>query len=453
MGMNVNFDKKFLTEVVKMQKLNSGNIDRSYTGETDLINSVMKITAGDMKVGFETMQLGNNYTSVLSLYNDNIADSVGESFVNLDKFEAVLGTLKENSVEIKEEQRGEYKYWDVVLSDKKRKGKVPVVECKESIPQYFPLSDKSSYHVLPAATLQKMLSKVKYAIAPKDEVRACLRGVCLIIDKEGGVKAVASDGRRMAKTEGKTLGGEREKFEEYVEEKHVDGKLISSENKIKEEVRVILPERTVEKLIKLLEASVKDCREVKIKTRTEYQKEERGMKGVEFIFSAPGYQGVLYSSVIDGRFPNYEQVIPSVIENRVLVSKKEIVEVLKSQKKFSDKLYKIETQAYENQFELKLSFKDTDGKDKEVKLQSGNEDCGTVEEVLKGRAENSSGHLDDKRVCIKTEYLLDAVKEVEGEKVELRYNRQELSVFGVGEMYGEGYMGLIMPINEKATAR
>lgn len=453
MGMNVNFDKKILTEVVKMQKLNSGNIDKRYTGETDLINSVMKITAGDMKVGFETMQMGNNYTSVLSLYNDNVVDSVGESFVNLDKFEAVLGMLKENSVEIKEEKRGELLYWDVVLSDKKRKGKVPVVECKESVPTYFPLSDKSSFHVIPAATLQSMLSKVKYAIAPKDEVRACLRGVCFLIDKEGVVKAVASDGKRMAKTEGKTLEGKREKFEEYVDEKHIDGKLISSENKVKEEVRIILPERTVEKLIKLLEGSVRDCREVKIKTRTEYDKEERGMRGVEFIFSAPGYQGVLFSSVIDGRFPNYEAVIPTVIENRVLVSKKEIVEVLKSQKKFSDKLYKIESSAYENQFEVKLNFKDTEGKEKEVKVLSGHEDFGVVEEVLKGRTENSSGHIDDKRVSLNTEYLLDAVKEVEGEKVELRYNRQELSIFGVGGMYGEGYMGVIMPINEKATSR
>jgi len=257
----------------------------------------------------------------------------------------------------------------------------------------------------------------------------------------------------MAKTEGKTLGGEREKFEEYVDEKHIDGKLISSENKVKEEVRIILPERTVEKLIKLLEGSVRDCREVKIKTRTEYDKEERGMRGVEFIFSAPGYQGVLFSSVIDGRFPNYEAVIPTVIENRVLVSKKEIVEVLKSQKKFSDKLYKIESSAYENQFEVKLNFKDTEGKEKEVKVLSGHEDFGVVEEVLKGRTENSSGHIDDKRVSLRTEYLLDAVKEVEGEKVELRYNRQELSIFGVGEMYGEGYMGVIMPINEKATSK
>ncbi|MFA5349451.1 MAG: DNA polymerase III subunit beta [Candidatus Paceibacterota bacterium] len=446
--MSINFDKKFLTEVVKMQKLNSGNIDKRYTGETDLVNSVMKITAGDMKVGFETIQMGNNYTSVLSLYNDNIVDSVGESFVNLDKFEAVLGTLKENSVRVEEGER-----CNLVISDKKRSGKIPLLACEDKVPQYFPLSDKSSYHVLPAVVLRDMLSKVKYAIAPKDEVRACLRGVCFIIDKEGGVKAVASDGKRMAKTEGKTLGGEREKFEEYVDEKHIDGKLISSENKVKEEVRIILPERTVEKLIKLLEGSVRDCREVKIKTRTEYDKEERGMRGVEFIFSAPGYQGVLFSSVIDGRFPNYEAVIPTVIENRVLVSKKEIVEVLKSQKKFSDKLYKIESSAYENQFEVKLNFKDTEGKEKEVKVLSGHEDFGVVEEVLKGRTENSSGHIDDKRVSLRTEYLLDAVKEVEGEKVELRYNRQELSIFGVGEMYGEGYMGVIMPINEKATSK
>ncbi len=452
MSMSINFDKKILTEVVKMQKLNSGHVDKRYTGETDLVNSVMKITAEETKVGFETMQMGNDYTSVLSLCGGGVVDSVGESFVNLDKFEAVLGTLKENEVRIEEEKRGELLYWDVVLSDKKRKGKVPVVECKESVPTYFPLSDKSSYHVLPAVMLRDMLSKVKYAIAPKDEVRACLRGVCFIIDKEGGIKAVASDGRRMAKTEGKTLGGERERFEIYTEER-TEGVATVTETKIKEEVRIILPEKTVEKLIKLLEGSVKDCREVKIKTRTEYEKEERGMRGVEFIFSAPGYQGVLFSSVIDGRFPNYEAVIPSVIENRVLVNKKEIVEVLKSQKKFSDKLYKIETQAYETQFELKLSFKDTEGKDKEVRLQSGHEDCGTVEELLKGRTESSSGHIDDKRVSLRTEYLLDAVKEVEGEKVELRYNRQELSIFGVGEMYGEGYMGVIMPINEKANSR
>ena len=120
---------------------------------------------------------------------------------------------------------------------------------------------------LPQKELKSLLSSVQYAMAQQD-VRYYLNGVLLIIDGNK-IKAVATDGHRLAYNAG-VIKGDFEKQE------------------------IILPRKAVTELSKLL-ADSEDI--------------------VEFEFSQQqvkvSFSGItLITKVIDGKFPDYERVIP-----------------------------------------------------------------------------------------------------------------------------------------------
>lgn len=115
--------------------------------------------------------------------------------------------------------------------------------------------------------LKKLLCSVQYAMAQQD-IRYYLNGVLLVIDN-GYIKVVATDGHRLA---------------------FISNKL--QEEQLKREV--ILSRKTVTELSKLLNDTEEPINL------------EIGEKQVRITFS----DIVLTSKVIDGKFPDYERVIP-----------------------------------------------------------------------------------------------------------------------------------------------
>lgn len=127
---------------------------------------------------------------------------------------------------------------------------------------------ENSVHIqLAQGVLKKLLNSVQYAMAQQD-IRYYLNGVLLVIDS-GYIKVVATDGHRLAFISTK-LEGDYPKRE------------------------VILSRKTVTELSKLL-ADSEDVINL-----------ELGEKQVQISFS----DVVLTSKVIDGKFPDYERVIP-----------------------------------------------------------------------------------------------------------------------------------------------
>lgn len=134
--------------------------------------------------------------------------------------------------------------------------------------------------VMPQSALKALLHSVQYAMAQQD-VRYYLNGVLLII--EGNVlKVVATDGHRLAFNAG-TIEGSYDKQE------------------------IILPRKAVTELSKLLQ----DNDEV-IELEFSTQQFKANFSGITLI-----------TKVIDGKFPDYQRVIPSynnhLVMNRVQI--------------------------------------------------------------------------------------------------------------------------------------
>jgi DNA polymerase-3 subunit beta len=132
--------------------------------------------------------------------------------------------------------------------------------------------------------LKKLLGMVQYAMAQQD-IRYYLNGVLLVIDRNF-LKIIATDGHRLA----------------YIITK-LDQEYVKRE--------IILPRKTINELIKLLA----DTEEQITFELSENQ--------VRITFS----DIILISKVIDGKFPDYERVIPSYT-NQLTLNRVEILQAL-----------------------------------------------------------------------------------------------------------------------------
>ncbi|MBZ0106588.1 MAG: DNA polymerase III subunit beta [Sulfuricella denitrificans] len=131
---------------------------------------------------------------------------------------------------------------------------------------------------LSQTTLKQLFNQVQYAMAQQD-IRYYLNGLLLVIEP-GIIKVVATDGHRLS-----------------FASMEVDG--------INHSAEAILPRKSVIELIKLL-SDMED--EVKISV---------GKNLVTFSFGNIN----LVSKVIEGKFPDYNKVIPSQYENHVLINR------------------------------------------------------------------------------------------------------------------------------------
>lgn len=151
-------------------------------------------------------------------------------------------------------------------------------------PQDFPKLNsnlaEANKITLEQSTLKKLLLSVQYAMAQQD-VRYYLNGVLLIIEGNN-LKVVATDGHRLAFNAG-IINGNHEKQE------------------------IIMPRKAVTELCKLL-GDTNESVEIEFTT----QQVKVSFSGINLI-----------SKVIDGKFPDYERVIPKYSNhlsmNRMLV--------------------------------------------------------------------------------------------------------------------------------------
>lgn len=120
---------------------------------------------------------------------------------------------------------------------------------------------------LPQSVLKELLLSVQYAMAQQD-VRYYLNGVLLLIDGES-IKVVATDGHRLA-FNSRAIGGKHQKQE------------------------IILPRKAVTELCKLLNDTDENA-EIEFSA----QQAKLSFSGITLI-----------TKVIDGKFPDYERVIP-----------------------------------------------------------------------------------------------------------------------------------------------
>lgn len=148
----------------------------------------------------------------------------------------------------------------------------------EDFPKLSLSDEEVTEIVLPQSTLRRLFNQVQYAMAQQD-IRYYLNGLLMVLEP-GMIKVIATDGHRLS------LAG-------------------MEETSIGTMAEAILPRKTVVELIKLL-SDVED--EVKISL---------GKNLVTFTFGGIN----LVSKVIEGKFPDYNKVVPAHYQNHVIIDR------------------------------------------------------------------------------------------------------------------------------------
>lgn len=155
---------------------------------------------------------------------------------------------------------------------------------KEDFP-VLPEFPEDNAITLDAKTLLEMIKKTSFSVST-DETRYILNGIYFILDK-GVAKMVATDGRRLA----------------FVSRPVSDKKTA---------VSVIIPSKAIREVERLLAADNAEDTKVKVSV-TDNQ--------VAFKIG----ETVIISRLIEGHFPNYDQVIPKSTDVRVQVSTRDLL--------------------------------------------------------------------------------------------------------------------------------
>ncbi|MGL4324195.1 MAG: DNA polymerase III subunit beta [Beijerinckiaceae bacterium] len=208
-----------------------------------------------------------------------------------------------------------------------------------------------------APVLQKLIEKTQFAIST-EETRYYLNGIFLhAIDVEGKpmLRAVATDGHRLARSEAPAPSGAT----------GMPG--------------IIVPRKAVAEILKLIDGSEGDVAVELSATKIRVSSGE----------------AVLTSKLIDGTFPDYQRVIPTGNDKRLVVDRSE----------FSAAVDRVSTISSERGRAVKLAI--NNGK---LTLSVTNPDCGSATEEVEADYDNTP--LD---IGFNARYLLDIANELEGD--------------------------------------
>lgn len=253
---------------------------------------------------------------------------------------------------------------------------------KESYPSApTTLSDGSSF-LLPQFDLKHMIRKTIFSSSQEDS-RRYLNGV--YFETEGTtMRLVSTDGRRLALIE---------------REQNIDPNI---------GMQCIVPQKVLNEVSKYLEED--GAVEVSFKENQIYF----GFNGIHFL-----------STLIDGTFPNYNQVIPKTQEKFATIDRKLFVESISRSSLLVEDKYN----------QLKLDFSEN-----HVVLSINNADVGSFRDELSIQYEGEPIEL-----AFNHKYLRDYFKEVSSEFIVMEMNTP-LSAVSVKAQGEDNYIYIVMPM-------
>tara|TARA_Y100001970_G_scaffold288617_1_gene416454 strand:- start:799 stop:1911 length:1113 start_codon:yes stop_codon:yes gene_type:complete len=229
----------------------------------------------------------------------------------------------------------------------------------------FPLTDENfneNEFLIKSKDLLKLLNKCKFSVS-NDETRHYLSGIYLHqtqVEEKVYLTAAATDSHRMS----------------------------ISKIKLKEKINfepIILPKKTIFQLCSLLEDYEGDVKVSNIKSKIKFELNE----------------SILISKLIDGKFPNYVQVIPKNNKKKLEVDLKI----------FLDSVDRVASVSLDKKDGVKFSLK------KDVlDLSVNNANSGDGNESLNVKFDHE---ID---ISFNSRYLLDIASQLDGEKIEIFLN-------------------------------
>ncbi|MCB1196073.1 DNA polymerase III subunit beta [bacterium] len=223
----------------------------------------------------------------------------------------------------------------------------------------LPRLDKVHSVKMAEDAVKDLFKKTAYAIS-NDETRYVLNGVYFIISK-GEIVVVATDGRRLAMVKRKC---------------DVDANL---------EVGIIIPAKTIHELVRLL----------------------HGEKEIEILFSEThvGFKRdrmLMISRLIEGKFPNYEQVIPKKTREKVDIGREEFLHLVRRVALITDGRSNM------------VKFKFHDGS---LTLTATNPEIGEAKDDMP-----IEYNKEEFNIAFNPAFLVDALKALEEEKISIEFS-------------------------------
>ena len=232
-------------------------------------------------------------------------------------------------------------------------------------PSEFPLTDENfndNEFIINSKNLLKLLNKCKFAVS-NDETRHYLSGIYLHqtnVEDKTYLTAVATDSHRMSISK------------------------IRLQQKINFEP-IILPKKTIFQLVSLLDNYDGDVKISNIKSKIKFELSN----------------SILISKLIDGKFPNYIQVIPKNNQKKLEID-------LKS---FLNSVDRVASVSLDKKDGVKFSLsKDI------LDLSVNNTSSGDGKETLSVKFDH------DLEISFNSRYLIDVASQLDGERIELFLN-------------------------------
>jgi DNA polymerase-3 subunit beta len=260
----------------------------------------------------------------------------------------------------------------------------------------FPNFEESQTHlelVLPQQELLHLLQQTHFAMAQQD-VRYYLNGLLLEI-KDNCIRAVSTDGHRFAMSTLQTALGD-----------HAP-------------IQVILPRKGVLELMRLLK------NEESASVRPEEAREGVTLTIGENHLRVRSPTFTFTSKLIDGRFPDYERVLPKDAGKSLLINRSSLKEALIRAAILSNEKFRA--------LRLQLS-------NGELHMLANNPEQEEAEEIL--TVDYAGEDLD---IAFNVGYLLDALNAIAGEEVKLTFTDANSRIF-IEDAQGSNSLFLVMPM-------
>ncbi len=229
----------------------------------------------------------------------------------------------------------------------------------------FPLTDENfndNEFSINSKSLLKLLNKCKFSVS-NDETRHYLSGIYLHqteVDEKNYLTAVATDSHRMS-----------------ISKVRLDQKIIFDS--------IILPKKTIFQLISLLDNYDGDVKICNLKSKIKFELNN----------------SILISKLIDGKFPNYVQVIPKNNQKKLEVDLK----------LFLGSVDRVASVSLDKKDGVKFSLtKDA------LSLSVNNANSGDGNETLGVKFDS------DLEISFNSRYLIDVASQLDGEKIDIYFN-------------------------------
>ncbi len=235
---------------------------------------------------------------------------------------------------------------------------------------------------IPSAKLKKIISEVEFSTS-SDQTQPVLTGALIVLENDQ-IKMVSTNKYRLAYSK------------------------IENQNNIDDKLDIIIPGATLKELSNLLEEEGT----VEMKVNENY---------ASFNFN----DVIVVSRLIEGKFPNFEQVIPDEKNTTITVNK----EYLQSAVKRASLIAKLDSNI--------VSLK---SKDNSLIIESEDSDSGSAHEEVPITLEGENHNI-----SIDASYLLDVLNVLEGKKIKLNLIGS-LNPLVLKKEDSDDYIYLIMPI-------